>query len=121
MVTVIRVVGVVLLVLGVGAYLATGTESVTALAPAVPGLLLLVLGLLAGREERRRPMVHAALVVALFGVVASLMPLAELPALLAGDEVERPAAVITSTVMALLCLVVLGLGVRSFLAARREG
>lgn len=120
MVTVTRALGAVLLVLGVGAYLGTGTESVTALAPAVPGLLLLVLGVLAGNEDRRRHMIHAALVVALLAVLASLMPLMELPALLAGDDVERPAAVIVSALMALLCLVYIGLGVRSFVAARKE-
>lgn len=120
MVTITRVIGAVLVVLGLGAYLGTGAESVTAVAPAVPGVLLLVLGLLAGQESRRRHMIHAALVVALLGVLASAMPLAELPALLAGDDVERPAAVVTSGLMALLCLIYLILGVRSFVAARRD-
>ena len=120
MVTVIRAVGALLLVLGIVAYLASGAASVTALAPAVPGLLLAVLGLLAGNEQRRRPMVHAALVVAGLGVLASLMPMAELPALVTGGEVERPAAVIASTAMAVACLVVLVAGWRSFRAARSE-
>ena len=119
MVTLIRTVGGVLVVAGVVAYLITGMASVTALAPAVPGLILVVLGVLAGDETRRRSMVHAALVVALLGLLASAMPLMELPALLAGDAVDRPAAVVTSTLMALLCLVLLVAGGRSFLAARR--
>jgi hypothetical protein len=119
LVTVIRGVGAVLLVIGIGAYVATGAASATALAPAVPGLILLVLGLLAGDEQRRPGMVTAALIVAGFGVLASLMPLAELPALLTGGDVERPAAVLTSAVMAVLCLVVLVMGWRSR-AARPE-
>jgi hypothetical protein len=119
-VTITRLTGAVLVVLGLGAYLGTGAESVTAVAPAVPGVLLLALGLLAGRESRRRHMIHAALVVALLGVLASAMPLAELPALLAGEDVERPAAVVTSGLMALLCAAYLALGVRSFVVARRE-
>ncbi len=97
--------------LGIGAYIGTGMESLTALAPAVPGLLIAVFGLLAWREDRRRNMIRAALVVAALGVLASLMPLAELPALLAGDEVDNPAAVTTSGFMALLCLIYLVVGI----------
>ena len=119
MVAVTRGVGVALVVVGALAYALTGAESVTALAPAAVGLVILVLGLAAGRESLRRHMIHAALVVALLGVLASAMPLAELPALLTGGDVERPGAVIASTAMALLCLVYLVLGVRSFIAARR--
>jgi hypothetical protein len=114
-----RVLGGVLLALGVIAYLATGMASATALAPAAPGALLLILGLLAGREDRRPTMIHVALGVALLAVLASGMPLMELPDLLAGEEVERPAAVVTSALMALLSLAYLVVGVRSFIAARR--
>ena len=120
MVNITRALGVILIVLGLGAYLGTGMESATALAPAVPGVLFLVLGLLAGDETRRPTMIHISLVVALLAILASGMPLMELPALLAGDDVERPAAVLTSAAMALLCLIYLGLGIRSFIAARRE-
>ncbi len=121
MIVVTRLIGAALLVLGVVAYLATGGASVTAAAPAVPGVLILVFGVLAGRESLHRHMIHAALVVALLGLFASAMPLAELPALLTGEEVERPVAVLTSGLMALLCLIYLVLGVRSFVAARRGG
>ncbi len=120
MTTITRVIGAVLIALGLGAYLGTGAEHATAAAPAVPGLLLLVFGVLAGREHLHRHMIHAALVVALLGLLASAMPLAELPALLGGGEVERPVAVLASATMALLCLIYLVLGIRSFVAARRS-
>ncbi len=120
MTTITRAIGAVLIAVGLVAYLGTGAESVTAAAPAALGLLLLVFGILAGREHLHQHMIHAALVVALLGLVASAMPLAELPALLGGGEVERPAAVLASTAMALLCLVYLVLGIRSFAAARRS-
>ena len=120
MTTITRAIGAVLIAVGLVAYLGTGAESVTAAAPAALGLLLLVFGVLAGREHLHQHMIHAALVVALLGLVASAMPLAELPALLGGGEVERPAAVLASTAMALLCLVYLVLGIRSFAAARRN-
>ena len=120
MTTITRAIGAVLIAVGLVAYLGTGAESVTAAAPAALGLLLLVFGVLAGREHLHQHMIHAALVVALLGLVASAMPLAELPALLGDGEVERPAAVLASAAMALLCLAYLVLGVRSFIAARRS-
>lgn len=119
MVTITRLIGVALILVGVIAYVSTGAESVTALAPAVVGVLLLVLGVLAGDPGRVRSMMHAALVVSLLGVVASGMPLRDLPTLLAGDDVERPVAVVTAGIMAVLCLVHVGFGVRSFVLARR--
>lgn len=120
MVTITRLIGGLLIVTGVVAYMSTGAESVTALAPAFVGAILLVLGLLAANPERTRTMIHAALGVSLLGVLASIMPLADLPALLSGDDVERPAAVVTAGFMALLCLVHLAFGIRSFRAARRD-
>ena len=116
-----RGLGAALLLVGVVAYVATGSESITALFPAFLGLPLLVLGLIAGRESARQHAIHGALVLALFGVVGSAMPLVDLPALLTGGEVERPVATVTSAITALACLVYLGVGVRSFRAARRSG
>lgn len=116
-----RGLGAALLLVGIVAYLATGAESITALFPAFLGVPLLVLGLLAGRESARQHAIHGALVLALLGVLASAMPLAELPALLTGGEVERPVATVTSAITALACLIYLGVGVRSFVVARRSG
>ena len=48
------VIGGILVVLGVVAYVATGAASVTALIPAFVGLLLVICGLIAGRGERAR-------------------------------------------------------------------
>lgn len=117
MVTVTRIVGAILIAIGVVAYAVTAAASVTALIPAIVGAVLLALGLLAGRFAQR-PLTVAALVVSALAVLASLMPLGDLPALLAGDDVDRPAAVVTSGLMALLCLVHIGFGVRAWLASR---
>ncbi len=119
MIMVTRAIGGLLVLVGVVAYLATDRQSPTALAPAAVGVLLLIFGFLAGKPERTRSMIHAALGVSLLGLLASGMPLSDLPALFAGDA-ERPGAVLAAAAMALLCLVHLGLGVRSFLAARRR-
>ncbi len=121
MVSLTRSLGAALLLVGVVAYVSTGAESITALFPAFLGLPLLVLGLIAGRESARQHAIHGALVLALFGLLGSAMPLMDLPALLTGGEVERPVATVTSAITALACLIYLGVGVRSFRAARRSG
>jgi hypothetical protein len=114
-----RLVGTLLIVIGVGGWLLSDAASVTALIPAVLGLLLLGLGLLAARPALHAHAMHGAMVVALLGVLGTLMQVVKLPALLTGGEVERPLAVVASTLTLVLCGVLLVLGIRSFAAARR--
>jgi hypothetical protein len=121
MVSSTRLLGVVLILVGVIAYVVTGAESVTALLPAFLGLPILVLGLLAGAPSRQRPMIIVAVVLAVLGALGTAMNVVELPALLAGDDVERPAAVVTSTITALLCLVYAIAGIRWLVAAGKTG
>ncbi|MFP4149555.1 MAG: hypothetical protein ACLFUG_09285 [Nitriliruptoraceae bacterium] len=116
-----RVTGVVLVLLGIGGYAATSAASVTALLPALLGLPILALGLWAGNEDRRRTAIHAALGLALLGLLGTLMNVVELPAVLSGGDVERPTAVVVSSLTALVCAIYLGFGIRSFMAARRSG
>ncbi|HWB71764.1 MAG TPA: hypothetical protein VG452_06060 [Egibacteraceae bacterium] len=119
MTRVTQAVGALLIAVGIVAYLATGAESLTALLPALLGAALLALGLLATRDALRPHAIHGALVVALLGLLGTLPNVAELPDLVGGD-VERPGAVVASTLTALCCALFLGLGVRSFVAARRQ-
>lgn len=116
-----RLLGVVLILVGVIAYAVTGAESVTALLPAFLGLPILVVGVLAGAPNRQRPMIIVAVVFAVLGAAGTAMNVAELPALLAGDDVERPAAVVTSTITALLCLAYAIAGIRWLVVAGRTG
>ena len=118
MVTITRVVGVVLVVVGVVAYLVTDRASVTALLPAFLGAPILLAGIVAGRERLRPHAIHLALVLALLGVLGTAMNLVELPALLTGGDVDRPTAVVTSAITALVGVIYLVLGIRSFRAAR---
>lgn len=110
------VLGVVLVLLGVVSWAAAGFDSPTALIPSALGLVLVVCGAVA----RTRPKigVHAALVVALLGVLGSLRNVLGLPELVRGES-ELPLAVISGTVMFVLLVGYLVLGVRSFRAARR--
>jgi uncharacterized membrane protein len=117
--TLTRSLGLALIVVGVVAYLVTDRASVTALIPAVLGVIIGVLGVLAGRAALRRHAIHAALLVALLGALGTLMNVAQLPALLAGDSVERPGAVVASAITFVLCAAYVVAGIRSFAAARR--
>jgi hypothetical protein len=112
--------GVLLCLVGVGFYAGTGGASVTALIPAFIGLPLVGAGLLARREGLRRHAMHAASLLGTLGLLGSLRGAVKLPALLAGGEVARPAAVAAQSVTAILCLVFVALCVRSFVHARRE-
>ena len=110
-----------LVVLGVGSYVGTGMSSATALIPAGFGVVLGVLGLLARKESIRKHVMHVAAMVALLGFLGAARGFAQLPALLSGGDVERPVAVWAQVAMAVLCLTLEILYVRSFIAARRAG
>ena len=111
-------VGVWLVVLGIVGYVATGMVSVTALIPAFFGAVLAGLGLMARAEGRRRTAMHLAMGLALLGLLGSIGGLAPAMQWLAGGEVERPAAALSRSLMAITLVVYLVLGVRSFIAAR---
>jgi len=111
-------VGLALIALGLIGYFATGMVSMTALIPAFFGAGLLLVGLLARRESRRKHAMHFAVALGTVGFFGALPGLFKLPALLAG-EAERPAAVVSQSLMALLLLLFVVLCVKSFIDARR--
>jgi hypothetical protein len=112
--------GIALIALGVIGYAATSFASATALIPAIFGLLLLILGLLARNERYRMHAMHGAAVIALIGLLGSIRGVGGGVRLLLGGEVARPAAAISQTLMAILLAVFIGLCVRSFVEARRQ-
>ena len=113
------VISVILIALGIIGYIATDMVSPTALIPAVFGIVLLVLGLYGRQENRRKIAMHLAMGIALVGIFGTMRGLLQLPTVLTGGQVERPAAVVAQGVMALLLIIYLGLGIRSFINARR--
>lgn len=92
--------GALLTALGVGGYASTGAKHKTALIPVAFGAAALGLGLLATRKRYRVGALRGAAVVSLLGLAGSARGLKKVPALLAGAEVERPAAVISQAIMA---------------------
>jgi len=113
--------GSLLFLIGVGFYFGTGASSVTALIPAFLGIPIEIAGLAALREGWRKHAMHVAVLLALFGFLGSARGLLQLPALLTGAELARPAAVAAQSITAVLCLLFVGLAVSSFVRARRAG
>jgi FtsH-binding integral membrane protein len=111
--------GLGLMALGIVGYIGSGAESFTALIPAVLGLVLAVLGVVGAQESRRMMAMHIAVLVAVIGILGSVGGLTSLPDLLSGNDLERPWAVGVQSIMAIVLVVYVVLGVRSFIAARR--
>lgn len=111
---------ILLIVLGLIGYFATGRTSVTALIPAFLGIVMLTLGLLGGKESLRKHTMHAAAALGLLGLIGAARGLPAFFSLLGGAQVARPAAAVSQAIMVLLMLVYVGLGVKSFIDARRS-
>ena len=111
--------GIALIVLGVAGYVFSGAASVTALIPAFIGIVFLLLGLVGRKERLRKPAMHGTMLVALLAIGGTVGGLLRLLAWLGGTPPERPMAVVAQAITALLCLLLLAGGIRSFIAARR--
>ena len=112
--------GIVLILLGLVGYFATGMVSPTALIPAAFGLLLVVFGAMARDDKKRKMAMHIAVTVGLVGFLGTVPGLLKIGALLSGGEVERPAAVIAQAIMAVLMAVYVAMCVKSFIDARKK-
>ena len=110
-----RIVGFLLILLGIVGYAATGAASMTALIPAFVGAVFLLLALGARSPGARKHVMHAAVALALLAVLGMAPRVAS--AVGAGD-LARP-AVLAQLVMLLILVVYVLLGVKSFIDARR--
>ena len=111
--------GLILEAMGIGAYFLSGTQSVTALIPSFFGSAILLSGIVGMMfHKARMHVMHLAALVGLLGTLGGLgMGLPKLGALITGTA-ERPMAVIMQIAMGVVCLVFLGLCVKSFVDAR---
>lgn len=115
-----KIIGIVLILLGLISYFGTGSVSFTALIPSFFGLVFYGLGYLGDRsEEMRKHAMHAALLLAIFGLAGSFGGLMSIFRGLSGETIDNPAAAWAQAFMAILCLYFLIMGVRSFIDARR--
>jgi hypothetical protein len=115
---------VLLVALGLGGYLGTGSLYPTALIPTWFGLALLVFGLLAmsPNEGRRKLFMHINVTIGLLGFIGGAVEAIRgyVHAQAAGTE-ANPVALASKIIMAGLLLIYVILCVRSFIAARRSG
>ncbi len=72
------------------------------------------------KENLRKHLMHGAVLVGLLGFLATVSSLLKLPALFNGTA-ERPLAVVSQFLTAIICLVFVILCVKSFIDARRSG
>ena len=112
-----------LVALGLVGFLGTGSQHPTALIPAALGLLLGIFGGLSFSPDagRRKLFMHINVTLALLGFLATVMGLFQWFQMMVGTTLKNPPAVESKAVMAVLCLVYVVLGVRSFIRARRNG
>jgi hypothetical protein len=110
--------GALLIALGAWGYLGAdeASRSGTALIPAYLGIALLLLGLIAFKENCRKHAMHAAAALGLLGFLGAAV---RVGMKLAKDgNLEGRAAMATGG-MAVLCAIFVGLCINSFVAARR--
>lgn len=111
-----------LILLGVATFVATGSQAPTALIPAYFGIVLGILGLAANTPDSKRRMLfmHIAVTVGLIGFIfPGWRALGDLIAQSHGQLIAHPVAMKEELAMSILCLVFVLLCVRSFIAARR--
>lgn len=112
--------GVVLIVLALGFFFATGSAHPTSLIPGGFGLLLLICGLLANTEDAKKRMLwmHIAVTVGLLGfLMTAFMSIKALTHWSTLAPVHQTAAA-EQMIMAVVCGIFTALCVRSFIAAR---
>jgi hypothetical protein len=113
-------IGIILIILGMVFYIISGGVSITALIPAFFGVAFGGLGILAKRSESmRKHAMHAALLLAILGLGGSFGGLTAMIGALGGTTPERPQAAISQSIMAVLCIIFLVAGIKSFIDARK--
>lgn len=99
--------------IGYGYGMSEGAASVTALIPAFVGVVIMACGHFGMTESRRKLMMHIAVTVGLLGFIAGLGGFFR-----KGMPETIGAAGLSQLAMAVVCLIFVLLGVRSFIAAR---
>lgn len=101
------VLGLALIILGVGAYVLSDFASITALIPAIFGVLIGLLGVVGRQTDRDRLAIYGIGVLAVLGVLGSIRGIPDVIALLAGESVESVIAAVAQGAMIVICLVLL--------------
>ena len=112
------VIGVALVVLGIGAWVLTDFASMTALIPALFGILLVGLSSAGQETNHERLAVYGIGALGALGVLGSLRGVPDIIAFVTGGEVDSTVAVASQGSMIVLGLVLVVVAVRAVLASR---
>jgi hypothetical protein len=113
-------IGILLVILGVIGYFASGMASWTAFIPSIIGVIFLLLGIWARSMASRKLAMHIAMGLALLlvlGMAGQAVP--NLIKLAQGQELERPLALMSQVISSILLIVLLVFGIKSFIDARK--
>jgi hypothetical protein len=112
--------GVLLILLGAGAFLLTGHHPHSFI-PMGFGVLLALLGALANTEDAKKRMLfmHIAVTVGLLGFLGTIPGIIGVAQMAMGHATLRPDAAKVQALMGTVCLIFVLLCVRSFVEARR--
>jgi len=99
--------GIVLVVLGVGAYMLSNFASVTALIPALFGGLIVILGVVGRQTDRQRLAAYGIGLLAVLGILGSTRGIPDIIALVTGETVESGIATLSQGAMIVICLALL--------------
>jgi len=114
-----KILGILLVLIGLIGYFATGMASLTALIPVVFGAVFYLLGVIGEKEGRRKIAMHLAQVLALLAIIGTFTGLLDVISWMGGNQEVNIIAASVRGLMALLSIGYLVLGVKSFIDARR--
>lgn len=102
------ILGIVLVVVGVGSYVLSDFASITALIPAVFGVLIAILGMVGYLgTDRQRLAAYGIGLLAVLGVLGSTRGIPDIIALLTGEAVESTISAVSQGTIIIICLVLL--------------
>ncbi len=112
--------GLLLIATGfIGQYL-MASKSTSALIPAIPGVILLMMGIFAlAYKSASKHFMHTSAIISLLGSLVLFMAIPKIPELISGSAL-RPNAIIMQLVMGTLCLIFLIMCIVSFRNARKK-
>jgi hypothetical protein len=113
--------GVVLILVGLLGFVATGHHAPTSLIPAIVGVILAALGAFANTDDVKKRMLsmHIAVTLGLLGFLGTAKSIFDYIQMERGIQFPHPIAVEEKAAMSAILLVFVALCVRSFITARR--
>lgn len=98
--------GLLLLLTGILAYVISGFASPTALLPALFGVMIVILGVMAQKPDHRNRSILGIGLLALLVVLGSIMRLSDVFALLTGEEVDSVATTVSQAISIVIGLAI---------------